>query len=341
MLKEINFFDDHHSKYSSENNEEDLSSIIAYMLTSDKYREFISPNNKLKLIDIKCERKEKVPFDCLQYVRENMKKEFKCMFEMQGQFKSNTTVCQNDEESKNLNIPGLEEEVYETSLLFDQTKNVYYYQNLENHKIYQQLETELLSDEKNHFNFQTSNSNIMNTLTTLNLPIEYMKNKLESSMSNINHSNSSNIKISRDRNDTERTHDTPIVHSNSIIEEERCILKGDDIKSTLEDLEKAKKELRTLKESNNQISDNKIKIKGKKLEFIEDTIFTPLEYEIIAYYPRQFEVLRITYCATYDEFILSVYKKFIFRWQNHQYGLMYQEVNQRQIFINLTIINLY
>ena len=78
------------------------------------------------------------------------------------------------------------------------------------------------------------------------------------------------------------------------------------IKSTLEELEKVKKEFRNLKENNIQISDNKIKNKLKKLEFIEDTLFNQLEYEIVAYFPRQFEALRITYCTTYDEFILSV-----------------------------------
>ena len=43
--------------------------------------------------------------------------------------------------------------------------------------------------------------------------------------------------------------------------------------------------------------------------FLEETYlnyFNSNEYEVIAYSPRQFEALRITYCATYEEFISSV-----------------------------------
>jgi 1-phosphatidylinositol-3-phosphate 5-kinase len=38
------------------------------------------------------------------------------------------------------------------------------------------------------------------------------------------------------------------------------------------------------------------------------------EYELVAYFPRQFEALRIAYCATFNEFIISMSKSY--EWQN-------------------------
>ena len=48
-------------------------------------------------------------------------------------------------------------------------------------------------------------------------------------------------------------------------------------------------------------------IKFNTLSFIEDTI-SDSECEVVVYYPRQFEALRIAYCSTFDELIASITK---------------------------------
>lgn len=365
ILKEISFFDENHTKYSSDHSEEDLSSIIAYTLTSDKYREFISPHNRFKLIEIKCERKPKVPFDCTQHFKE------KSFCDGQGNNTNNAKQAEDPGENKyGYNFFNTQdEEVHETSLLFDQSKNTYQYQNLDNHKIYQQLETELLSDEKVHFTYITSNSNIMNQLSTWNMPIEFFRKKNEKE---INIGATSNLitnanKLTKDLSSTDLPHlaaekntektanalntintlnvlnpaqsqlqnpniisssnpnTNPMPTSEKIYQDqsdEKIILQGDNIKITLEEIESIRGQLKSLKEKNsggNLNTENKPK--RKVSDFLEESILVSLEYEVIAYYPRQFEALRITYCATYDEFILSVsrnnfYRKFFENFEN-------------------------
>lgn len=291
ILKEINFFDDNHNKYSSDICEEDLSSIIAYTLTSDKYREHISPNNRFKLIDIKCERRAK-----LNYTEINLSIDNKL-----SEIKQNESTAkaqdENNEQKYGYNLFSTQdEEVYDTSLLFDQTKNTYQYQNLDNHKINQQLETELLSDEKTHFTFNTYSYNLMTYLTTWNLPIEFNTgNRLKKDMKSSN-------SIAK-QNFTDVNIDSLNLDN---LMEDKHILQGDNIKSSLEDLDNIRLELKALKDVSKQNMDNKAKDKHKKLEFIEEILISPIECEVIVYYPRQFESLRITYCATYDDFILSV-----------------------------------
>jgi hypothetical protein len=401
ILKEISFFDENHTKYSSDHSEEDLSSIIAYTLTSDKYREFISPNNRFKLIEIKCERKPKMPFDCMQHFRENIKKSYYdggCTSNVNNNMKQNNNI--NIEEQGTENKYGYnffttqDEEVHETSLLFDQSKNTYQYQNLDNHKIYQQLETELLSDEKVHFTYSTSSSSIMSYLSTWNLPIEFFRKKTEkverererererdhsninNNINNVSTQNSPNVQ-NINLNLTTPTNTTTIMSSNQnlnhvinnstnklvkekslqcldstqigaqssttempLVEksplnspqlqniipnvnttpltiekiyqsqlqdqsDEKIILQGDNIKITLEEVENIRKDLKSLKEKNPGLN-SETKAKRKVSDFLEESMLVSLEYEVIAYYPRQFEALRITYCATYDEFILSV-----------------------------------
>ena len=59
MVKEVMFADDLHNKYSSNMRDNDYGAIIAYALASDSYSQYICKNNKLKLIEIKCDRKDK------------------------------------------------------------------------------------------------------------------------------------------------------------------------------------------------------------------------------------------------------------------------------------------
>jgi len=277
----------------------------------------ISPPNRFRLIDIKCERKVKVNFDYVQFFKDRINHEAKIdkmnpifnkmtEFDVNKNNESNSNVIMgsnNTDKSYGFNfITTNDDDVYETFLLFDQSKNVYSYPNLDNHKIYQQLETELLSDEKTHFIYGSNNNNIMNYLCTWNLPIEYSKKNRDTA----------NI-LNNIRTKSETILNADIVNDNRLNNleninnyEDKFILQGDNIKNSLDELESIKKELKGIKDLQNHPNDHKTKTKHKKFEFIEETIFSTLEYEVIAYFPRQFEALRITYCATYDDFILSV-----------------------------------
>jgi hypothetical protein len=281
MLREISFYDDDHNKYSSDINEYDISSIIAYGLTSDKYREIISPSNKFKLIDIKCERKVK---STNEHSLLNGLDTFAVSMcnsnnNTGGGFKridSHTIIVEDQVKNYGYNYMTQDEEIYESSLLFDGIKNIYNYQNLDNHKINQQLETELLSDEKTHVTVVCSSSNLMNILINSNMPIEYYKK------------------------------------NNEHVIEEKFILQADHIKQTIEEIEGLITDMRVLKKQNT--NDEKKLRENNKIEFPEDNLITPLECEIMIYFPRQFEALRISYCATYDEFILSIAKSAV--WSN-------------------------
>jgi len=326
IVKEVSFIDENHSKYSSDNSIEDLSSIIAYTLTSDNYREYISPYNRFRLIDIKCDRKAKGNFDYMQFFKDrinheakmdrlenqnsnlNKVNEFNGTKENPNQNNSSSATLNNSDKTYGFNfITTHDDDVYETFLLFDQSKNIYSYPNLDNHKIYQQLETELLSDEKTHFSMITNNSNIMNILCTTNMPIEYCKSKRNETSNNLNiHKNKSESTI----NTTETSNESK-VNITDPFNDDKIILQGDNIKVTIDEMESMKKEIRNVKESWIQFNDYKTKTKHKKFEFIEDSTFSTLEYEVIVYFPRQFEALRITYCATYDDFILSVFYNYL------------------------------
>jgi hypothetical protein len=283
MVREISFYDENHNKYSSDINEDDISSIIAYGLTSDKYREIISPNNKFKLIDIKCERKVKSTAENsiaggLDSIGVNITTSGT---NTGGGFKrldSHMMTTLGDEgtvKNYGYNYMTQDEEINETSLLFDGNRNIYNYQNLDNHKINQQLETELLSDEKTHITLVCSNHNLINYLTNSNMPIEYYKK------------------------------------TNEQVVEEKLILQGDYIKQTIEELENLRTEMRVTVKGNTSVGDKNEK---NKVEFPEESMLTQLECEIMIYFPRQFEALRISYCATYDEFILSIAKSNV--WSN-------------------------
>lgn len=398
VLSSISLFDETNHKYfSTDISFNDIASIISYTLTSDKYREYISPSNRLKLLDIKCKRQKKFkdPKDDLNHSNIN------------GPIFNRLNI-QNENVDKNENKYGYsfltsqDMEVYDTSLLFDQEKNNYSYQNLEKCKIYQQLETELLSDDKSQFNYSFTNSNLMNLLISLNMPIEYVNsynstsgnsfykkskntsksllnnlslnlnknpnitnekensnisNNLNQNLSNISNThdinntvinnpinkdilqnnlntstpsaNFNNVKNSQNRNlnDIEisnnnmnhnnnylnpqnTTYKTSVINSgNQYSPEEKILLTGDNIKIAIEELENMKKDLKGYKYQNVPNIDNKIKTKKKKIEMQESS--SQMDIDVCVYYPRQFEALRITYCATYNDFILSVRNIFV------------------------------
>lgn len=398
VLRNIIFFDEtNHKHFSTDISFSDIASIISYTLTSDKYRDYISPSNRLRLLDIKCKRQKKI----------------KDLKEGLNQQNPNGPIFtrinnQNENIDKNENKYGYsfltsqDMEVYDTSLLFDQNKNNYSYQNLEKSKIHQQLETELLSDDKSQFNYSFTNSNLMNLLTSLNMPVEYVnsnnstsgnsfykrsKNTSKSLLQNLslnlnkntsvinekenlatlanNNLNISPIANTHDLNNTvninpnskdilqNALNNTTVISSNSLTNtqtknpndieisnnqanhynsyiitpnnnytsgviqtgnqcstEEKVLLSGDNIKFTMEELEMMKKDIKGYKNQNIPNIDTKNKTKKKKVD-LQD-LNSQMDIDVCVYYPRQFEALRITYCATYNDFILSVNLLFSF-----------------------------
>ena len=164
ILNIIQFYDEYHKEYSSQIIEEDISSIIAYCLTSDSYRDFIG-KNKFKLLNIKCKKmkNETEP-------ESNKRKSL-------GESKEFTFRKHKEKSEPYINrfvniILGNEDEVYDTSLLFDPTLiKKFNTENLDHNKVNQQLETEMLSDERSEFTFSFSNANLFNILIngTINL----------------------------------------------------------------------------------------------------------------------------------------------------------------------------
>lgn len=354
-IRLISFFDEmNHKIYSSEVSFDDIASIISYTLTSDKYREYISPSQRIKLVDIKCKRNQKPFKDLKEIVNQNLP--------TGNIFKRISNQDENKEKGENKYnysfFLNQDMEVYDTSLLFDQKKNIYMYPNLDINKINQQLETELLSDDKSQFSYTFSNLYLENQLTTLNMPVEWVysdnssyntnkskhgknpsksilhglslnNNLLNPISQNLNNSGSGNndnclinanmnknlsnsanaassnnpynitTEAETNNNTNTNTGITNMILNNQPISaaEEKITLAGDSIKNTIDELIFIKKELKNVGIHNN----NK---HNKKIENQE--INTQYDIEVVVYYPRQFEALRITYCASYEDFILSV-----------------------------------
>ena len=377
VLNDINFFDESNHKFcSSDISSNDVASIISYTLTSDAYRDCISPSNRFKLLDIKCKRHRKEKKD-FKEVANNTNPNGPIYNRINS---INTENFENNEIKYGYFFTTQDMEVYDTSLLFDQMKNNYTYLNLDNHKINQQLETELLSDDKSHFIYVFTNNNLMTNLTGLNLPVEYIntnydpvgpkKSKITSknlisniggnfnsvlrekekefqkesinsnilnnsnvlinlgnnnsllNSGNLNSNNLSSVNNKNEINENDNfnismnvtnnvnnfmngiSHTGP--HGNS---DEKIILGGDDVKKMIEEIDGIKKDLKIFRNQNLQNLENKTKPK-KKPDVLDEN--EPMEIEVSVYYHRQFEALRITYCATYNDFILSVKNLFIF-----------------------------
>ena len=185
LIKEINFNDEFHSKISNNVNIDDISSIISYTLMSDKYQEFISAHNKFKLLSLKCEIKSReYELHRSETISSNNKSiasgiAINSNLRFSELKKSNSSTKENpisyNKIESSLEKIISDEDVSETSLLFEPKRNSYSnYQKVEkidDHKINQLLETELLSDEKNNFILTFNNNNSYLSNNCLNLDI--------------------------------------------------------------------------------------------------------------------------------------------------------------------------
>ena len=287
VLKKLRYHDDEHTLYTNAVNDDDLSSIISYALTSNLYIDFMKSNNKFNLIDITTER--------------------------------NLPLKENEEEKENK----ADEALFDTLLLFDQNKQKFSHPQVTHDQILQILENELLSDEREYFHFTLKNDYTKNTLLYLDPEIEkvvnkkYEEKKLRATISfnqkkvgtldkhSMFRSTAPMIKSNNKKN---------LIHSNNHIypdfeEFEHNILLLNEMTNTI------KHELKKFKDDN-LLKNNILKkdlnafVPKKKKEHIESSLLTTSfpDYEVIVYFPRQFEALRIAYCTTFKEFILSLSK---------------------------------
>ena len=289
ILDQLSYYDDKHMDFSSVINENDLSSIISYALSSDSYKNYINGNfNKSNLLDIKCERNRK-------FEKINNNSNFISLLSIGPSIISNEKNTEQQIENKmytglneNMNLCNIEtipkEELFDTLLLFEPIRNNYITpDNKENNKINIQLETELLNDEQGIFTFQMKNIN-SSTFYYKSISRRMTISSKQTIM------RTSNINIQNEKGPFETLDD-------QLNPKEDKILKSfEEIDDLNEDLKKLK-----LNKPNYQIDINQI----EKINFIEDTIPNS-ECEVIIYYPRQFEALRIAYCCTYDELITSI-----------------------------------
>ena len=316
ILNWLNFYDNKHNLYSCEVNEMDLSSLIAYALTSDDYYTFLQ-KGKLKLNEIKCERKSK---ECIQdIIYKNIEKRMSKKLSVSNLLNS----IKIDQKNKQEKITE-EEEINDTLLLFDKSKQNFFETDnptSTNNKILQLLETELINEQKEKFYFFAKNQ------------IEHYIFPDENQKKNIINLNSKNLilslkkKLNISKNQEE---------NNSIKLNSSNFTLFNDFKLELKILnEKVEKTILEFKEiKNNYINniklDNEKNKENQKIipefdkicnanrkEYIEEKIDKgpdSTEYELVVYFPRQFEALRIAYCATFNEFIISMSKSY--EWSN-------------------------
>ena len=159
-------------------NEMDLSNLIAYVLTSDEYYTFLQ-NGKLKLNEIKCERNSKEYIKDIIY--KNIEKKISKKLSISNLLSSVRTEQKNQQEKSS------EEEIFDTLLLFDQSKQKFFETDnpkSTNSKILHLLETELINEQKEKFHFFAKNQ------------IDYYLFPDENQKKNILNLNSKNLRLS-------------------------------------------------------------------------------------------------------------------------------------------------
>lgn len=315
IIDYLTYYDDQHTQYTTHLKTNDISSIIAFAITSEKYQSSIKSKNQFDLTSIKCERK----INKIETTQNNLKDEdiFYQKFDI------------NDKTNFMYNYFTLSNEacLSDSSLIFDINRNTYYNSTMEKKKILQQLETELLSDEKNTFVYKMKSIEL-NKLTGLNVDCSFVDKKQLTDM------NLSNIFQRKTESDTNASAERESLNSflplnklsgNNTLKiisnecspviskkkpsNEDFFFSSNEIRKIIEDLntlnfEIKSEKLKLISELNIPNNEYKLKYKFPKLNFIENST-EKKSIEVFIYFSRQFEALRIIYCSTYEEFILS------------------------------------
>lgn len=262
ILNKIQYIDENHKVLTSEieNTDNDLSSLISYALTSDKYKAHLHQQDKFKLYLISTNKKLVT---------------------------LNTGTLTQPQPQVNFENDVNEDEIHDTNLIFNIKNNTYKMPSgytYDTQKINQQLDTELLSDDKQHFVITLSNKNFFFYLKEWNLEFDSQKVVV---------SNDTSLKENKDNKE----------------------IKGyvvDCVGKTISDLDLFKSLLSSIRRETNLKDEVKnminYKYKQNSIDFINDESIMPIDYEITIYYPRQFEALRIAYCDSYENFIKSLFK---------------------------------
>ena len=315
MLKIISFYDEQQNDYSSIIEESDLSSIVSYAISSFQYKTFIK--EKTNLLDIK---------------------------RIHHQKESNLNKRTDSINHKGESLNKENQNLYDTLLLFDSSS--INYTNVNSKKKKHLLETEILCKDTNHFNVtintlnnnkfkcqRTSRQTMSNPITS---PVGYYSKqsetdktnfKLESDLEQIEEKISGffgeikkiNLEVKKlDKNNKFESILKPLNLSNNnnllnnINAEE--LLQNNNINSN-NNLQQRKKDL--LGEFVNSFNNNSKKIKYKNEEnlinvigkkYFDEDLLPQSEIEVVIYYPRQFEALRIAYCCAYEDLLVSLTK---------------------------------
>ena len=366
MLKIINFYDEQPNDFSSIIKESDLSSIVAYAISSSQYKNFIK--EKTNLLDIK--RILPITLD----LSKNLGRE------------SNENKNDNNKSNSKSNIlvqtkvqaqVREEQTLFDTLLLFDSSNINYVNMNskkkinnaAENKNINHLLETEILCKDSNHFviNINTLNdkkfkcngnpsrkmtisrqtmSNQMTSPGYLFSPkpseteknyykiendlefieekisgffeeIKYINegvknlnksNKLESVLKLLNLSNNINLlnNINVEESLSQNNNNNNNSNTSKNLQQKKKELLNEFVNSYNNYSKKVSDENWNKFIDKNRKEQNIIDIIGK-IYFPED-LFKQSEIEVVIYYPRQFEALRIAYCCAYDDLLVSITK---------------------------------
>lgn len=318
IIDYLTYYDDQHTQSTTHLKTNDISSIITFAVTSEKYKNSFKAKNKFDLTSIKCERN----INKNVLTQNNLKDEdiFYQKFDINEKtnFKYNYFTLSN------------EACLSDSSLIFDINRNTYYGSTKERKQILQQLEAELLSEEKNTFVYEMKSIEL-NKLTGLNVDCSFVNRK---QLTDINLSNIFQRKTESDTNaSAERESLNSFLPLNKMSgnnnmkiisngcsptiskkkqSNEDFFFSSNEIRKIIEDLTnlnfeiKAEK-IKLINDLNISSKEYKSKYKCPKINFVENSN-EKKSIEISIFFSRQFEALRIIYCSTYEEFILSCAK---------------------------------
>ena len=301
ILENLIYNPQEHSNFYISAQKNDICSLISYALTSDNYLKAITNNNKIKLYEI-----EKIL---------------------------------NEKNIKNNN------NLFKTSLLFDIDEYNYLYNNeKDNEKIKKILETEYHCEETQHFiykkNFQFNkyineickefkniNNNIENNvdkkLDENNIFSDFDLDSLKSNCYKYKETLEDIFKMYKNYKKEKNINNNPTQFRTSLLNNIASNIRNSFNPSNSNYNNEDNNNLNNKENINNNninkqntflslfnnynLDDIKKKFKFKKITFKENSL-SEENLKIKIFFPKQFECLRILYCATYKQFLKSIMK---------------------------------
>ena len=373
IISFLEYYDEKHSNYSCEYINHDLSCLLAIALSSDDYINFLKKeNNNIQFSDIIVKRE---PNELnYEYIKNYLYSKKNDVIYLNMHKRKEKKYFEEGEIKEKLQH---NKQKFENALIFNLSKNTFFDKNNKNinkeEEIIKFLESELISDNKEDFNYTLIND-FSNLFFNSNNNNNYFKNSLKTNkdenekdghnknmLNNIRELNDINKEINNIKKKISEFNSLFIEHQrelNSIIKsllKPKIIKKNSfkrkssqstkDIKAEFGFNKKRKSStsskklfddeyepksfdiqnnylLNMLNENDNyQVNNNVIPsfpfipeflkiFELKKQKYYEEKIMEKKypEFLIKIYFPRQFEALRTTFCATNEEFIESIRK---------------------------------